>query len=285
MTNFVPPAEGYAGDLFSGEQRKPYLGSTSEDESGNVPCVVEHEKTTDTPRKPLELVSLADAAKPFPVDARMLWEALESNRKFTDWMEYQIERNNFQQGIDFFTKLGKTPAGKTGRPSTDYSLTIDAAKHIALMTNTSAGKAVREHFISIENAWNTPEMVMVRGLQAAQEVIRKQAERIASLADDARVARTIAIAEGLKTITEVAKINGIGPRKLFEMLSGRKILYRLRGNWIPHQEYIDLGYFVVKERTYGDEESAHLSSQTYVTGKGEVWLAKRMFPAPAGVQS
>lgn len=231
------------------------------------------------------LVTINDYAKPFPVNARDLYEALDVGRDFSTWIRYQIERYGFVENIDYhLPKSGevveRVQGGGTARDV--YSLNLRMAKHIAMVSNTETGGRVRDQFIAVENAWNTPEMVMLRGLQASQQIIARQTAEIAALADDARITRTIAVADGLKTITEVAKIITVGPRRLFDILAEKGILYRLRGNLVPKQEYIDRGYFQVKERTYaGSAGAPHLSTQTLVTGKGEVWLAKQLFPSGA----
>jgi phage antirepressor YoqD-like protein len=119
----------------------------------------------------------------------------------------------------------------------------------------------------------------------ADEVEAKQlAEgRVADLAPRAAVADRIADATGLRTLSEVGKINGIGPRRIFELLESRGIIFRGRSSWLPKQEHVDAGRFVVREKTYQDMyDEDHLATQLYVTGKGEVWLAKQFFPAPAG---
>jgi phage antirepressor YoqD-like protein len=106
----------------------------------------------------------------------------------------------------------------------------------------------------------------------------KLAAEVAVLAPKAAAADRICLAEGLRTVSQVGKINGLGPRKIFEDLIARGILYRSRVSWVPYQRYIDSGYFVVRESTYRTVDGKeHLSCQTYVTGKGEVWLADRIF--------
>lgn len=113
---------------------------------------------------------------------------------------------------------------------------------------------------------------------AAARAWAEQYERALALEPMAQVAQKIATAAGLRTLSEIGKINGIGPRKIFELLEVRGILFRSRGDWVPYQDYIDSGYFVVRERTYDDSEGQpHLRKQVYVTGKGETWLAKRLF--------
>ncbi len=109
-------------------------------------------------------------------------------------------------------------------------------------------------------------------LIADRETLREQ---VAELEPKAAVAERIAGAIGLKTLSEVGKINGIGPHRIFGELEARSVLYRnASGDPLPYQNHIEAGRFVVRERTYRDREGAeHLRSQIYVTGKGEVWIA------------
>jgi len=104
---------------------------------------------------------------------------------------------------------------------------------------------------------------------------------LAIAAPKAEIADRIATAGGLKSLAEVGKINGIGPVKIFEVLSSRGILYRKLKSWLPYQCYIDQGYFSVKEGTYKVLGQDVLYSTTYVTGKGELWLARRLFAESA----
>ncbi|MDY6951985.1 MAG: antA/AntB antirepressor family protein [Thermodesulfobacteriota bacterium] len=48
-------------------------------------------------------------------------------------MRHKIKQGGFQEGRDFLTQVLETPSDKGGRPSTDYLLTIRAAKHICMM--------------------------------------------------------------------------------------------------------------------------------------------------------
>lgn len=71
--------------------------------------------------------------------------------------------------------------------------------------------------------------------------------------------------ENLQTMSQVAKALGTGRNRLFEFLRQKKILM---SNNMPYQQYIDRGYFQVKEtpKKLGDK---HINfTQTYVTAKG-----------------
>lgn len=64
-----------------------------------------------------------------------------------------------------------------GRPSVNYSLTIDAAKHICMMSNSEQGLTIRKYFIEVEKRYRmqptaeSPEQLMSRALLMAQQTI------------------------------------------------------------------------------------------------------------------
>lgn len=112
----------------------------------------------------------------------------------------------------------------------------------------------------------------VEAQQRAEYQAAELATENAKLLPKARVADTIAGADGLHSIAAAAKILGTGQRKLFSNLRDAKIL---NGHNVPFQQYIERGYFVSKESTYRAGDVDHLYPQTFVTGKGMCWLAKR----------
>jgi anti-repressor protein len=227
-----------------------------------------------------DLITIA-ADKPFPVDARDLHMQLGVGRDFSTWIKDRIERFQFSEFADYASFDSPDLGNQTGRGgdrrSIGYSLTVSAAKMIAAVENTPTGREVLQHLVKVEAAWNAPEMVLVRAQQAAQVIIERMKVRIAELEPDAAAARVIACADGRKSLSDVGKINGIGPRKIFDLLADRGILFRRGRDWVPYQQFIDSGYFIVRESTYEVNGIDHLYSKTYVTGKGELWLAKQLF--------
>lgn len=121
-------------------------------------------------------------------------------------------------------------------------------------------------------------------IEAQKAELAAMTEQLAIAAPKAEITDRIAGAEGLKTLAEVGKINGIGPRKIIDLLLERGILYRKGKALLPNQKHVDAGRFVARERTFTINETEHLYTQVYVTGKGEVWLARQMFaiPGPQG---
>lgn len=85
----------------------------------------------------------------------------------------------------------------------------------------------------------------------------------------------IADSSGLKTIKEVADILGYGEKEYFALLRGYGILFKDNGTNLPKREYINSGYFVVKEQPYERNGQSYLYTRIYVTAKGMMWLEKK----------
>ncbi|MBK9497379.1 MAG: antA/AntB antirepressor family protein [Xanthomonadales bacterium] len=79
-------------------------------------------------------------------NARDLHTALEVGDRFDQWIRRRISEYSFTEGEDFCTNLCKTG----GRPATDYHLTLDMAKELAMLENNPIGRQVRRYFIQIE---------------------------------------------------------------------------------------------------------------------------------------
>lgn len=85
------------------------------------------------------------------VDARELWQALESKQQFSDWIKNRIA--DFEEGIDFTVHKIMNGENKGRFPSTEYTLTLDTAKHLCMIERNEAGKKIRKYFIEIEKEY------------------------------------------------------------------------------------------------------------------------------------
>lgn len=65
----------------------------------------------------------------------------------------------------------------------------------------------------------------------------------------------------------------IGRNRLFYWLRKNRILMQ---NNLPYQEYIERGYFAVKESVFETDSMTKTYQQTYVTGKGQQYLIGRL---------
>jgi phage anti-repressor protein len=80
------------------------------------------------------------------VSARELHLYLEIKADFTNWCKRMFEYG-FEEDRDFTPILAKSIGG---RPSTDFALTLDTAKEIAMLQRTEKGKQARHYFIECE---------------------------------------------------------------------------------------------------------------------------------------
>jgi phage anti-repressor protein len=99
------------------------------------------------------------------VNARDLHATLGSKRDYTSWIKSQIKRAGLIEGEDFlavtFFGDGQShqPKAADGRfaSSVEYHLTVDAAKHVSMMSNTERGREVRKYFIRVERAFTASQ--------------------------------------------------------------------------------------------------------------------------------
>lgn len=221
------------------------------------------------------------------VSARELYERLEIKSNFTTWFERTLEFG-FEPNKDFFPKMEKTSTG--GRPQTDYEITIEMAKEICMIQRSPKGKEVRQYLIQLERAWNTPELVMARGLQASQKLLAEREERIKLLeADNSRMKPKEIFADAVATshtsilVGELAKIikqNGvdIGQARLFEWLRNNGYLIKRKGvDWnMPTQKSMELGLFEIKEGSIQNADgSVRITKTSKVTGKGQQYFINK----------
>lgn len=77
---------------------------------------------------------------------RDLHAFLEVTTPYDKWFPRMVEYG-FIAGQDFSTKMSESTGG---RPRTDHIITLDMAKHLAMIQRTDKGKQAREYFIECE---------------------------------------------------------------------------------------------------------------------------------------
>jgi phage antirepressor YoqD-like protein len=109
--------------------------------------------------------------------------------------------------------------------------------------------------------------------ELADQVHTKNCQ-IADLTPRAAFADQVSAATNSLPVAEVAKIFGTGEVRFFRWLRSQRFLME---NNVPYQEYLDRGYFKVKEGTYPAAGSGEpkVYRKTLITGKGQVYLAER----------
>lgn len=89
-------------------------------------------------------------------NGRELHMFLGVGKDYTNWIKAQIERARLIEHRDFevYALLGEKPQG--GRPSKEYALSIEAAKHISMMSGTERGFSVHEHRVASVSGGHRP---------------------------------------------------------------------------------------------------------------------------------
>lgn len=206
------------------------------------------------------------------VSAKELHEKLKIETPFHKWFPRMCEYG-FTEGIDFWTKKSLSTGG---RPATEYDIAIDMAKQICMIQRSQIGKAIRQYFIDLEKAWNTPEQIMARALKIADQTIANLNKVIKEQKPKVEFFDAVTDSKDAIPMADVAKVldMGIGRNKLFEFLRNSGIL--MPDNR-PYQKYIDACYFRVVEQRYdrGCGEVG-INIKTLVFQKGVDFIRKKL---------
>lgn len=199
-----------------------------------------------------ELLKINYEAEQPTVSARDLHEQLNIESNFTTWFKRMCEYG-FEEGRDFFPKMEESTGG---RPSKEFNVSVDMAKQICMIQRSPEGKQIRQYFIDLEKAWNTPEQIMARALKMANhsieslkgrckflgEQVVEQQQIITELQPKANYVDMILQSKSLVTITQIAKDYGMSGRKLNKILKELKIQYKVGGQWVLYSKYQNGGY-------------------------------------------
>lgn len=205
------------------------------------------------------------------VSGRELHEALEVKTAYKDWFPRMCEYG-FTEGEDFCSNLSESTGG---RPAIDHAITIPMAKELCMLQRSEKGSFFRKYFIRLEEAWNSPEMVMKRALEIANSRVKELQINVASLTVDNEIMRPKAeyfdelVDRNLLTnIRDTAKELKIKQSEFVKFLLDKKYLYRDKsGKLLPYAKHADAGLFELKE--FVNEKTGFHSTQTLVTPKGK----------------
>jgi anti-repressor protein len=209
------------------------------------------------------------------VSARELHEELEIDTPFRLWFPRMCEYG-FAEGKDYTPYKFVHPQNQ--QEITDYSLTLSMAKEIAMIQRTDRGREIRQYLIKVEEAWNTPEMIMARALQMADRQLKAQREQNAALAAEFAALEQQAAADApkvgyyealvdrnhLTNFRDTAKEIGIPEKKFISVLEEKGYIYRdSRGRIKPYHDKME--YFAIKDW----ENSKFTGTQTFITVIGK----------------
>lgn len=224
-----------------------------------------------------ELISINYENERPTVSGRELHEALEVKTAYKDWFPRMCEYG-FTEGEDFNPLKNEQVRDEGGRQVvrvviTDHALTIPMAKELCMLQRNEKGKQFRQYFIKVEEAWNSPEMIMKRALEIANANVQKLQIKIASLSVDNEIMKPkadyfdeLVERNTLTNFRETAKLIDVGEKKFIQYLMEHKYIYRdNRGELMPYADKNN-GLFEVKESF--NEKTKWSGTQTLITPKG-----------------
>ena len=130
------------------------------------------------------------------VDARKLHTFLESKQQFSNWIKNRIEEYDFIENIDYSKINKKNYLSKTGQTSTEYHISFDMAKELAMVEKNEKGRKARRYFIACEKelkneiATLSPIELIIR---QAQNLLRIEKEQQRAEKEQNRISKEVAL--------------------------------------------------------------------------------------------
>ena len=184
------------------------------------------------------------------VSGRMLHEFLEVKSPYTQWFE-RMKEYGFTENEDFVLHSQKCESRNISgiKVIQDHAIKLDMAKEIAMIQRTDKGKQARQYFIQVEKDYNSPEKIMARALQIAQQELSTlrlenaiKDQQIAELKPKADYMDMIVNNKSLVTITQIAKDYGMSAKQMNHILNTLGVQYKQSGQWLLYAKYHHLGY-------------------------------------------
>lgn len=220
-----------------------------------------------------EIIRIEDRDGKQTANARDLWEFLEVQTRFNDWILRYIKDFNFQENQDFVVF---TQNSVKGRPSVEYHISLGMAKELSMLQRNAKGKEARLYFIVCEEKLRMdipktlPEALRAYAttLEEKEKLLIEQKENKPKV----DYFNDVSDATSVHSLNVAAKLLRWGRNTLMKRLRHDGVL---TDSNVPYQKHISNGRFVVKERRFPVGSATRLASTTFVTGKGMQWLQGR----------
>lgn len=218
-----------------------------------------------------ELITIKNENGKQLVSAKELYEGLGMRLKdWSRWSNTNIISNEFffeHEDWETFRMM------RNGNETKDFVITLEFAKHIAMMARTEKSHEYRNYFIECEKKLNEIQ-------QPKLPTTYKEAllELVATIEEKERIEeeKNKLIHVGKKyTTTEMAK--ELGFRSVIALnndLKEKKIQYKVNGTWVLAARYSELGYQSIKQT---ELESGKIIYTKYWTGLGRDWLLNKIY--------
>ncbi len=196
--------------------------------------------------------------------ARELWEFLDKpHGEFMKWFS-RYSDYGFTKGSDYKVIDGLVENLMGGRPSTDYEITLDMAKELAMLQKSEKGKVARRYFLELERRWNSPEALIARALKMADKKLLEYQNQLIELLPKAEYFDALVDRNLLTSFRDTAKELHVKEQAFISWLKENKYIYKdAKKKWCPYAKHTpDL--FQIKESVNGK----WTGTQTLITPRG-----------------
>lgn len=152
-------------------------------------------------------------------DARELHACLGVGRDFTNWIKGRIAQYGFVENVDYVRVedlSSPNPASAKARAQvrTEYHLTLDTAKELAMVENNDRGRATRRYFIEVEKRAHESAAINMNALggMVKRIVARQLSEVVPALVREQVATGHNAVIQGVSA-GQVIEMAGVTARK------------------------------------------------------------------------
>lgn len=225
------------------------------------------------------------------VSARDLHAFLDVGKDFSTWIKDRISQYGFVEQHDFVTYSAAPQNGGAGNRGqrVEYAISLDMAKELAMVERNERGKQARLYFIDCERRAKRAGQIDLSDPIQLRNALLSYSDKVIALeskvqeqAPKAAFHDDVAEAINGQTVQEVAKVLGTGPNRLFQWLRESGVLM---DNNLPYQKHVDMGHIRVVERRFRDRHGeVHTYTKSLITGKGLIYIQKRIQSAKGFMQ-
>ncbi|EHL0596715.1 phage antirepressor KilAC domain-containing protein [Escherichia coli] len=221
------------------------------------------------------------------IDSLTLLKMVNEARKLCG--EPEVRNNKFIEKIldeldgEHYTKSVVEKMNKTSMLV--ITMTFKQALRVAARESKAVRRSLIDKLEELQQA-NSPTPSIPQTLPEALRLAAELAEQkmqleqqLVAAAPKVDFADRVSAANGI-LIGNFAKVVGLKQNALFSWLRQNGILIASGGRKnVPFQQYINAGYFTVKEVVLDDENGYQIRLTPQLTGKGQQWLTRKLLDA------
>ena len=165
-----------------------------------------------------ELIPIVDQGDDVQaVMGRDLHAFLEVKSNYKDWFPRMVAYG-FEEGKDYVLKIEHTPSPAGMKEKKNHIITLDMAKHLAMIQRTDRGRQAREYFIECEKLARQPrvDVSQLTRMELLQIAMNAEEERLVLEAENkvlepkAEAYDSFMDADGVFSVGAVGKMLGVG---------------------------------------------------------------------------